>query len=70
MNTDPDQRISNMTFSTQKYTQYKKMEEQKKLNAKQNLKDLVDKIIDKKNWKQRWSKIKTFIATNQKALSQ
>ena len=46
------------------------MEQQKKANAKINLKDVVDKITDKKNWKQRWSKIKTFIATNQKALSQ
>jgi len=40
-----------MQFSTQKYSQYIKMEQQKKLIAKSNFKGLVDKIVDKKNWR-------------------
>ena len=62
-------RISSMQFSTQKHSRYIKMEQQKKLIAQTNFKGLVDKIMDKKNWRQRWSKIKTFIQNNRSALS-
>lgn len=48
---DASSRISSMQFSTQKYSQYIKMEQQKKLIAQSNFKGLVDKIVDKKNWR-------------------
>ena len=32
--------------------------------TKTNFKYLVNKIIDKNNWKQKWTKIKEFIKTN------
>ena len=38
--------------------------------AKQEFKRLIEKITDKKNWKQRWGKIKQFIETNKQALAQ
>ena len=59
-----------MQFSTQNYSKYVKMEQMKKAVAKNKFKHLVKTIIDKKNWKERWSKIKVFIHTNQKALKE
>ena len=46
------------------------MEQQRKSLAQTNLKGLVDQIIDKNNWKQRWGKIRTFIESNRAALAQ
>ena len=59
-----------MQFSTEKFSEYRRMEQQKKLLAKSNFKGLVAKITDKKNWRQRWSKIKTFIKNNRTVLTQ
>ena len=53
--------ISNMKFSTQNYAKYVKMEQQKKKGAKKHFKKLVDNIMDKKNWEQRWAKVKGFL---------
>ena len=46
------------------------MGQKQKQLAKNNFKTLVDKITNKKNWKTRFTKIKTFIQQNQRALSQ
>ena len=46
------------------------MEQMKKAIAKNKFKHLVKTIIDKKKWKDRFTKIKVFIDKNQKALSQ
>lgn len=59
-----------MKFSTQNYTKYIKMEQQRKSLAQTNLKGLVDQIIDKNNWKTRWGKIRTFVDKNRAALAQ
>ena len=37
------------------------MESQKKKMAQSQFKGLVEQIIDKNNWKNRWTTIKTFI---------
>jgi hypothetical protein len=70
--TGPEQlsRISNMQFSTINHSKYVKLEQMKKAIAKNKFKHLVKEIIDKKKWKDRFTKIKVFIHTNQKALSQ
>jgi hypothetical protein len=47
-----------MKFSPTLYSKYKKEEQVKKNMAKLEFKKLIDKITDKKNWKQRWGKIK------------
>lgn len=63
-------RISSMQFSTINHSKYVKMEQMKKAIAKNKFKHLVKTIIDKKKWKDRFTKIKVFIDKNQKALSQ
>lgn len=37
--------------------------------AKVEFKKLIERITDKKNWKQRWGKVKQFIETNRNALA-
>lgn len=66
---DPSAPISRMKFSPTLYTKYKKMEQEKRMVAKNEFKNLVNKITDKKNWKQRWGKIKQFIETNRQVLA-
>lgn len=55
------ERITSLEFSTQKYTQFLKMEQEKKRLTQSQFKGLVEQIIDRRNWKQRWTTIKTFI---------
>jgi hypothetical protein len=57
-NNDPSAPIARMKFSPTLYSKYKKEEQVKKNMAKLEFKKLIDKITDKKNWKQRWGKIK------------
>ena len=59
---------STIQFSTEKFSQYKRQEQHKKQLTQEHFKNLVDKIIDKDNWKTRWSKIKTFVHNNQVAI--
>jgi len=33
-----------------------------------DFKQIVGKIVDKKNWRQRWGKIKTFVEKNKLAI--
>ena len=57
----PDRISRSFQFSTQKYSQFVKTEQLKKLQAQSKFKGLVEQIIDKANWKNRWTKIKTFV---------
>lgn len=59
-----------MKFSPTLYSKYKKVEQEKKMLAKNEFKKLLDKITDKNNWKNRWGKVKQFIEQNKQALAQ
>ena len=67
--TDPSAPIQRMKFSPTMYSKYKKEEQEKKMIAKLEFKKLMERITDKKNWKQRWTKVKQFIETNRNALA-
>jgi len=58
-----------MHFSAQKYSQYVKMEQHKKMLAHNKFKVLVEQIVDKQNWKERWENIKPFINNGRLAYS-
>ena len=50
-------------FSLQRYSTYTRNQRQRKLNIQKGFKTVVKKLMNKQNWKQRWSKLKNFVKT-------
>ena len=58
-----DSQKKNDKFSLTRYSTYTRNQRLRKQTIQRSFKQVVSRLMNKQNWKQRWSKLKNFVKT-------